>query len=222
MFADRRTRTAAKRVGGRSLARRLRKGKLVVVEEEAERVRLIFRRHLEVSGINELAPDLRARNVCTTARTFSTGKIRGGIPFGRGALSYLLRNRFAARSPCLRHSRPQLCADNGHLQEREFCRRRPARRKRLRDGSCPRRRKGARKKQREMAVKAAFVLAGFNVRVSEDWVVETVDIELTAHHAVIETSLLLSQEREFSGQRRHAGRMAELMQSTELIQIDAN
>jgi hypothetical protein len=40
-----------------------------------------------------------------------------------------------------------------------------------------------------MAVKTAFVLEGFNIRVSEDWVVETVDIELAAHHAVIETSL---------------------------------
>jgi hypothetical protein len=37
------------------------------------------------------------------------------------------------------------------------------------------------------------------------WVVETAEIELAAHHAVIETSLLLSQEREFSGQRRRAG-----------------
>jgi hypothetical protein len=34
--------------------------------------------------------------------------------------------------------------------------------------------------------------------------VETVDIELAADHAVIETSLLPSQEREFSGQGRHA------------------
>jgi hypothetical protein len=36
-------------------------------------------------------------------------------------------------------------------------------------------------------------------------VVETVDIELAAHHAVVETSLLLSQEREFSLQRRRPG-----------------
>jgi hypothetical protein len=43
------------------------------------------------------------------------------------------------------------------------------------------------------------------VQVSEDWVVETSEIELAAHYAVIETSLLLSQEREFSGQRRCAG-----------------
>src|SRR6516162_1772245 len=65
------------------------------VEEEAERVRFIFRRYLQVSGINELVRDLRAKNICTKARTLSTtGKTRGGIPFGRGTLSHLLRNRF--------------------------------------------------------------------------------------------------------------------------------
>jgi len=73
----------------------LKDGKLVVIEEEAERVRLIFRRYLEVTGINELVRDLRAKNICTRARTLgTTGKTRGGIPFGRGALSHLLRNRF--------------------------------------------------------------------------------------------------------------------------------
>jgi site-specific DNA recombinase len=73
----------------------LKDGRLVVVEEEAERVRLIFRSYLELSGINELARDLRARNIRTKARTLSTtGKLRGGIAFGRGALSHLLRNRF--------------------------------------------------------------------------------------------------------------------------------
>jgi hypothetical protein len=73
----------------------LKDGKLTVVEEEAERVRMIFRRYLEVSGTNELVRDLRAKNICTKARTYSTtGKTRGGIPFGRGALSYFLRNRF--------------------------------------------------------------------------------------------------------------------------------
>jgi site-specific DNA recombinase len=73
----------------------LKDGKLTVVEEEAERVRMIFRRYLEVSGINELVRDLRAKNICTKARTYgTTGKTRGGIPFGRGALSYFLRNRF--------------------------------------------------------------------------------------------------------------------------------
>jgi len=72
----------------------LKDGKLLIVDQEAERVRLIFRRYLEVSGINELARDLRERKIHTKVRTFSTGKTRGGIPFGRGTLSHLLRNRF--------------------------------------------------------------------------------------------------------------------------------
>src|SRR6516164_3133153 len=73
----------------------LKDGELVVVADEAERVRLIFRRYLEVSGINELARDLKAKNICTRARTLrTTGNTRGGIPFGRGPLSHLLRNRF--------------------------------------------------------------------------------------------------------------------------------
>ena len=65
-----------------------------MVETEAQRVRLIFHRYLEVTGINELVRDLKTENVCTKPRTFSTGKTRGGIPFGRGTLSHLLRNRF--------------------------------------------------------------------------------------------------------------------------------
>jgi site-specific DNA recombinase len=90
----------------------LRDGKPAIVEDEAERVRSIFRRYLEVAGINELARDLRDRNVCTKARTFSTGRIRGGIPFGRGTLSHLLRNRFFIGEVdykgeyCLANSRP--------------------------------------------------------------------------------------------------------------------
>src|SRR4029077_8198142 len=72
----------------------MKDGKIVVVDEAAERVRLIFRKYLEVSGINELVRDLKAKNICTKARTFSAGRTRGGISFGRGALSYFLRNRF--------------------------------------------------------------------------------------------------------------------------------
>jgi site-specific DNA recombinase len=73
----------------------LKDGQLVIVEEEAERVRLVFRRYLEVGGINELVRDLKSKNIYTKARTLrTTGKTRGGIAFGRGALSHLLRNRF--------------------------------------------------------------------------------------------------------------------------------
>ena len=53
----------------------------------------------------------------------------------------------------------------------------------------------------EVAAKAAFLLAGFNIAVSEVWMVETVDIELAAHHPVIEPVSNLSREREFPMQR---------------------
>ena len=38
--------------------------------------------------------DLRERNIRTKARLLATGATRGGVPFGRGSLFYLLRNRF--------------------------------------------------------------------------------------------------------------------------------
>jgi site-specific DNA recombinase len=68
--------------------------KLVVVPEEAETVRLIFRRYLEVGSIRDLVEDLDARGVRTRSQRLATGKTRGGIPFGVGPLAHLLRNRF--------------------------------------------------------------------------------------------------------------------------------
>ena len=68
--------------------------KIAVVEDEAERVRLIYRRYLELSGVNALVRDLRDKDIRTKARRRATGATHGGIPFGRGSLFYLLRNRF--------------------------------------------------------------------------------------------------------------------------------
>src|ERR1700721_3078916 len=53
--------------------------KLIVVEEEAERVRTIFRRYLALGSLNELLRDLKERNIRTKARLLSTGATRGGI-----------------------------------------------------------------------------------------------------------------------------------------------
>jgi hypothetical protein len=72
----------------------LKDSKIVVVEEEAEQVRLIFNRYLDLSGVNALVRDLKAKDMQTKTKLLSTGAIRGGIPFGRGTLFYLLRNRF--------------------------------------------------------------------------------------------------------------------------------
>jgi site-specific DNA recombinase len=76
------------------LGYKMRDGKIAVIEEEAERVRLIFRRYLELGGVNALVRDLRERNIRTKARLLATGATRGGVLFGRGSLFYLLRNRF--------------------------------------------------------------------------------------------------------------------------------
>jgi site-specific DNA recombinase len=68
--------------------------KIAVVEDEAQRVRLIYRRYLELGGVNALVRDLRERNIRTKSRLLATGADRGGVHFGRGSLFYLLRNRF--------------------------------------------------------------------------------------------------------------------------------
>ncbi len=68
--------------------------KITVNEQEAEAVRTIFRRYLELGSLNMLLADLRRHGIVTKRRMLKSGKAVGGIPFGRGALAYLLRNRF--------------------------------------------------------------------------------------------------------------------------------
>jgi site-specific DNA recombinase len=72
----------------------LKDGKLLIVEEEAQQVRTIFRQYLELGSVNRLVVDLRARNFRTKIRKLSTGGMRGGIAFTQGPLFYLLRNCF--------------------------------------------------------------------------------------------------------------------------------
>jgi site-specific DNA recombinase len=72
----------------------MKDGKIAVVEDEAERVRLIYRRYLELSGVNALVRDLKDKDIRSKTRLRSTGATHGGIPFERGSLFYLLRNRF--------------------------------------------------------------------------------------------------------------------------------
>jgi site-specific DNA recombinase len=68
--------------------------KLVVSPQDAETVRAIFQRYLELGSVRDLAEDLDRKGVRTRRQTLSTGKTRGGIRFGVGALAHLLRNRF--------------------------------------------------------------------------------------------------------------------------------
>src|SRR5213082_605046 len=61
-------------VGGTvPLGYELKDGKLLVVEEEAEQVRMIFRRYLELGSVNALVADLGGRKLRTKVRRLSTG-----------------------------------------------------------------------------------------------------------------------------------------------------
>ena len=68
--------------------------KITVNEAEAERVRTIFRGYLKLGSLNLLMADLRKRGIVTKVRTLKSGEKVGGIPFTRGPLAHLLRNRF--------------------------------------------------------------------------------------------------------------------------------
>jgi len=67
--------------------------KLVVNAAEAETVRLIFRRYLELGCVRLLCGDLAARGVFSKHRTFESGETRGGKIMGRSALYLILNNR---------------------------------------------------------------------------------------------------------------------------------
>ena len=68
--------------------------KVMVVPAEAEAVRTIFTRYLELGSVRALAKDLDRRGIRSKARPLSGGRIIGGGPFGVGALAHLLKNRF--------------------------------------------------------------------------------------------------------------------------------
>src|SRR5213594_2629619 len=63
-------------------------------EPEPETVRTIFRSYLKLGSLNLLMADLRERGIVTKVRTLKSGERVGGIPFTRGPLAHLLRNRF--------------------------------------------------------------------------------------------------------------------------------
>src|SRR4029077_8748135 len=68
--------------------------RITVNKPEAERVRDIFRSYLKLGSMGILMADLRQRGVVTKLRRLKTGHVVGGIPFTRGPLAHLLRNRF--------------------------------------------------------------------------------------------------------------------------------
>jgi DNA invertase Pin-like site-specific DNA recombinase len=68
--------------------------KLVIVPKEAETVRLIFQRYLDLGSISALVQDLDRERIRTKRQVLANGRIRGGGRFGVGALTHLLKNRF--------------------------------------------------------------------------------------------------------------------------------
>ncbi len=54
----------------------------------------MFRSYVKLGSLNPLMAHLRKREITSKIRTLKTGKLVGGIPFTRGPLAYLLRNRF--------------------------------------------------------------------------------------------------------------------------------
>jgi site-specific DNA recombinase len=65
---------------------------LVVNEAEAETVRYLFRRYVELGAVAALQTDLKQHGIVSKVWTSSSGKRRGGLGYSRGALYYLLRN----------------------------------------------------------------------------------------------------------------------------------
>src|ERR1700719_5067561 len=66
--------------------------RIVIDEREAETVRYIFRRYLELGYVRLLKEDLDRRGVVSKRRTSKTGIESGGHSFSRGALYALLSN----------------------------------------------------------------------------------------------------------------------------------
>ena len=71
----------------------VRDRKLIVNETEAETVRAIFRRSLELGSVRALQSALDAAGVASKRRTAADGSAYGGQSLSRGALYQMLQNR---------------------------------------------------------------------------------------------------------------------------------
>jgi len=75
------------------LGYRVQNCKLIIDDSEAEIVRAIFRRYAELGSVRLLKEELDARGINSKSWTSVSGRLRGGKPFSRGALYFLLQNR---------------------------------------------------------------------------------------------------------------------------------
>lgn len=66
--------------------------KLVINKEEAESIRFIFRRYLELGSVYKLKTELDAKRITSKRRLNGAGKVWGGCPIAAGALYLILQN----------------------------------------------------------------------------------------------------------------------------------
>ena len=67
--------------------------KLVIDQAEAETVRFLFHRYLGLGSLGPLIDELRQKGIMSRVRPLATGRVVGGVPFTKGPLAYLLKNR---------------------------------------------------------------------------------------------------------------------------------
>ena len=79
--------------GGFPLGYDIKDKKLVVNPAEAETVRYIFKRYLDLKCLRLLSEDLNTRGIITKARVAKNGNKSGGRRLTYGPLAYLLKNR---------------------------------------------------------------------------------------------------------------------------------
>jgi DNA invertase Pin-like site-specific DNA recombinase len=79
--------------GGLPLGYINRDKKLIIVPEEADTVRWIFRSYLEAGSIGRLLQRMEEKGIRSKRRDLARSKIAGGLKFRTGSLRYLLRNR---------------------------------------------------------------------------------------------------------------------------------
>ncbi len=72
---------------------RVESRKLLIEPGEADDIRMIFERYLDLSSVPALVSELRERGFVTRRRTRSNGTVTGGVPLTNGPLAVILKNR---------------------------------------------------------------------------------------------------------------------------------
>jgi hypothetical protein len=97
---------------------RLENRKLLIKEDEAKIIRLIFERYLALGSIRTLEQELNSAGILTRRRELSTGKVIGGIPFTQGPIAHILKNRTYIGE--LNHRKKSYPADHAPIVSREL------------------------------------------------------------------------------------------------------